>query len=94
MSAHLRQAFFDDFTKRILKDALNLEISRNMKEILYQFDNKKILFTEYVIVKERNYVNIIDEVSKSIHLDGKKNSLDFYRCLAATGMLLRFSLIR
>jgi hypothetical protein len=47
-----------------------------------------------VIVKERNYVNITDEVSKSIHLDDKKSSLDFYRCLAATGMLLRFSLIR
>jgi hypothetical protein len=46
-------------------DALNLEILRNKKELLYQFDNKKNLFTAYVIVKERNDVSITDEISKS-----------------------------
>jgi hypothetical protein len=49
-----------------LTDALNLEISRNKKEILYQFDNKKNLFTAYIIVKERNDVSITDEISKSV----------------------------
>jgi hypothetical protein len=39
-----------DFDVRSPKGALNLEISRN-KEILYQFDYKKNLFTANVIVK-------------------------------------------
>ena len=65
MSAHLRHVFLITL-ELILTDALNLEISRNKKQILYQFDNKKNLFTAYVIVKERNDVSITDEISKFV----------------------------
>jgi hypothetical protein len=34
------------------------------QRILYQFDNKNILLTAYVIVRERNYVDITDEIRK------------------------------
>jgi hypothetical protein len=68
-------------------DALNLEILRNKKELLYQFDNKKNLFTAYVIVKERNDVSITDEISKSVMT---KKFSGFHHCLAVKGMLLGF----
>lgn len=61
-----KTCLLDNSRELILTDALNLEISRNKKEILYQFDNKKNLFTAYVIVKERNDVSITDEISKSV----------------------------
>jgi hypothetical protein len=60
----LKTCLLDNSRKLILTDALNLEISRNKKEILYQFDYKKNLFTANVIVKERNDVS--DEISKSV----------------------------
>jgi urease accessory protein UreH len=60
-----KTCLLDNSRKLILMDALNLEILRNKKELLYQIDNKKNLFTAYVIVKERNDVSITDEISKS-----------------------------
>jgi urease accessory protein len=67
-----KTCLLDNSRKLILTDAMNLEISGNKKEILYQFDNKKILFTAYVIVRERNDLSITDEISKAIHSDDKK----------------------
>ena len=67
-----KTCLLDNSRKLILTDAMNLEISGNKKEILYQFDNKKILFTAYVIVRQRNDISIADEISKAIHRDDKK----------------------
>ena len=47
------------------------------QRILYQFDKKNILLTAYVIVRERNYADITDEIRKPRHHHDKKVLLGF-----------------
>jgi urease accessory protein len=84
-----KTCLLDNSKKLILTDAMNLEISGNKKEILYQFDNKKILFTAYIVVRERTGVNITDEISKAIHSDDKKVLSGFSSLPGGNGYVIK-----